>query len=1060
VGTSTIAFLPRVALTDVDRLIALGVTAVALSGAIAPKAHAQGVTTAEIRGSVRLASGASADGAQVTVVNRATHYATETVVRHGRFLAAGLETGGPYDVLVRRLGTVPAQRTGIWITLGERVDLDLVLETTTSLDTMHAVATGFEGSGARAGPSTRIPDALLHRLPALNRDMFDFVRLVPQASVRAAISGAGASTRLNSYLIDGTSTRQLEGNNVPGGSFGKSIPIDAVKEYQVLLAPYDARYGDFAGALVNAVTRSGSDDFEGSAFMFVRNEQLARDTPFLRDTPYERCQLGVSAAGPLVRGRAHWFVASELQRLHQPVRGPYLGQSASSPTPVPVSAADVERFTALLAGYGIDAGTGGRVTGSNPNANVFARVDLAIPDWNSRLVLRHNYVDFGGTVFSRPASTALFPLSSNASTLEATRRSTSFQLFTTVRGSAFNELVVGWATHPFGNTPALRAPRIQVSVPNAVSPGLATLVAGPSDIAQGTTRAQRTFELGDHLTVRPSARHTLGVGARVEGFSYARIGVEGAFGLWTFTNLDSLAAGRASRFSVSRDFSSSPATVRGTHTSAYVADEWELTRRLSVNVGLRGERLAFDQRPNYEGGVTSLFGSTGDAYPSARVHWSPRLGFDWGLDSARRTRVRGGGGVFAGRAPLLWYLLPLRSDGSTIRSLACVGTAPALTVDPATPPTSCANGRTFGSGPVFLIDPALPMPRAFRSSLALDHRLWGNIGATVEALYSRTLSDLRLDNRRLVGPRGTDRRGRVLYGSIGPTGVAIPDTIPGYPEVFALRSQSSGHALFLTALLDVRLSDGLQGFASYTRSRVRDVQQLAPENGAAIAWRSRFVSGRHDEDRADVSSNEVPHRVVLAGTWSAPWQRWRTSLSLYYVGESGAPFTFGDSAVGGLGDLNADGTSANDPIYVPRDAADTAEIVFAGSASEVATQQQAFEQFIESTECLRRQRGRIVGPNSCRAPWANTTNLALRQSLPIARGHELSVQLEVFNLLNLLHADWGMLRVPNAALLQHVGQTTGSSPQPIFRYDPARVASSTQNVESAYQLQLGVRYAF
>ena len=1043
------------------RLAVLGLTVVILSVVIAARVHAQGVTTAEIRGRVRLASGASADAAQVTVVNQATHYATETVVRHGRFLASGLETGGPYTVLVRRLGTVPVQRTGLWLTLGERVDLDLVLETSaTSLDTMRVVGAGFEGGASRAGTSTRIPDAFLHRLPALNRDMFDFVRLVPQASVRTAISGAGASTRLNSYLIDGTSTRQLEGNNVPGGAFGKSIPIDAVKEYQVLLAPYDPRYGDFAGALVNAVTRSGSDAFEASAFMFVRNEQLARATPFLRDVPYERRQLGLTAGGPVVRGRAHWFVASELQRLRQPVRGPFLGQSVSSSTPVPVSTADVDRFSSLLARYGIDAGTGGRVVGSNPNANLFARVDLALPEWNSRMVLRHNYVDFAGTVFSRPASTALFPLSSNASTLEATRRSTSFQLFTTVKGSVFNELVVGYATHPFGNTPAVRSPRIQVSVPNVVTPGLATLVAGPPDIAQGTTRRQRTFELGDHLSLRPSATHTVGVGVRLEQLSYARIGVEGAFGLWTFTSLDSLAAGRASRFSVVRDFSTTLPTVHGTHASAYVADEWDLTRRLSVSVGLRAERLGFDQRPSYGSDVATQYGSSGDAYPSARVHWSPRLGFDWGLDSARRTRVRGGAGVFAGRAPMLWYLLPLRSDGSTIRSLACVGSAPAFAADPAAPPTACTNGRTFGSGPVFLIDPALPMPRAFRSSLAVDRRLPWNVGATVEALYSRTLSDLRLDNRRLVGPRGTDRRGRVLYGSITPTGAALPDTIPGFPEVLALRSHSSGHALYLTTALDVHLSAGLQGFASYTRSRVRDVQQLAPENGAAAAWRSRFVSGRHDEDRAEISSNEVPHRVVLAGTWAAPWRRWRTSLSLYYVGESGAPFTFGDSAVGGLGDLNADGTSANDPIYVPRNAADTAEIVFADAASEVATQQEAFERFIQSTECLRRQRGRIVAPNSCRGPWVNTTNLALRQSLPASRGHELSVQLEVFNVLNLLNADWGLLRVPNGALLQHVAQTTGSSPQPVFRYDPARAATSTQNVESAYQIQLGVRYTF
>ena len=1059
--------VPSAAIGDASALIAANPRAavvravVVLCLAIAAPAGAQGVTTAEIRGTVRLASGASAEGAQVTVVNRATRYATETVVRHGRFFTAGLETGGPYTVLVRRIGAVPALRTGIWLTLGARVDVDVVLETTaTPLVTMHVVSRGFERGGARAGPSASISDALLHRLPTLNRDMFDFVRLVPQMSLRAGLSGAGASSRLNSYLIDGTSTRQLEGNNVPGGAFGKSIPIDAVKEFQVLLAPYDPRYGDFAGALVNAVTRGGTDDLTGSAFFLVRNERLARATPFLRDTPFERRQMGLSAGGPIVRGRAHWFVASEMQRSRQPVPGPYLGQDASNSAPVPVAAVNVDRFVTLLAQRGIDAGTGGRVIGSNPNANVFVRVDLALPEWRSRVVLRHNYVDFAGTVFARPLSTALFPLSSNGSTLETTRRSTSFQLFSTLVNGVSNELVAGWAAHPFGNTPTTRSPRIQTSVPNAVGSGLATLVAGPPDIAHGTRRAQRTFEIGDHLSFRPSAAHTLGVGARVEWFSYARIGVEGGFGQWTFANLDSLAAGRASRFSIVRDFSAGTAAVRGTQASVYASDEWEITPRLSLNIGLRGERLAFDQRPSYAQGVTSLFGGASDDYPATRIHWSPRLGLDWALDAARRTRLRGGAGVFASRAPLLWYLTPLRSDGATIRTLTCVGSAPAFTPDIATPPSACANGRTFGTGPVSLIDPGLSMPRAFRSSLALDRRLSWDVGATVEALWSRTLSDLRIENRRLTGPRAIDRRGRVLYGSIAPSGVAVPDTVPGYPEAFALRNHSAGHSLMLTFSLEKRFSDRLEATASYTRSRVRDVQLLVPENGPAAAWRSRFVSSRHDEDRAETSLNELPHRVVVSGTWSAPWRRWKTSVSLYYIGETGVPFTFADSAAGGLGDHNADGTNGNDPIYVPRDARDTSEIVFAGSPAEIATQQQAFEQLIESTACLRRQRGSIVAPNSCRGPWAHSSSLSIRQSLPVVRGRDLSLQVELFNVLNLLNADWGLLRTTNSALLQHVGQTPGPSPEPVFRYNPARAATSTLNIESGYQLQVGVRYAF
>jgi hypothetical protein len=207
-----------------------------------------------------------------------------------------------------------------------------------------------------------------------------------------------------------------------------------------------------------------------------------------------------------------------------------------------------------------------------------------------------------------------------------------------------------------------------------------------------------------------------------------------------------------------------------------------------------------------------------------------------------------------------------------------------------------------------------------------------------------------------------------------------------------------------------------------------------------------------------VSTFEIPHRVVLAASYAAPWTRWKTDISLYYIGESGTPFTFGDSTLQGMGDLNADGTAANDPIYVPRNANDPSEVVFAASGS--ATQAAAFEKFIRDTPCLRRQRGRIVRRNSCRGPWVNTSNASVRQSLQTIRGHDLSLQLEVFNVLNLLNPSWGLLRLPNATVLKHMGQTAGPATQPTFQFDAAKAGTSTQNLESGYQLQLSLRYSF
>ena len=201
---------------------------------------------------------------------------------------------------------------------------------------------------------------------------------------------------------------------------------------------------------------------------------------------------------------------------------------------------------------------------------------------------------------------------------------------------------------------------------------------------------------------------------------------------------------------------------------------------------------------------------------------------------------------------------------------------------------------------------------------------------------------------------------------------------------------------------------------------------------------------------------------LLAGTWTAPWQRWETTISMYYVGESGLRFTYTDSTVGGLGDLNADSSSANDPVYVPRNSADTSEIMFGGTADEVTRQQSAFESAISRSACLRRQRGRILARNSCIAPWVHSSGLAVRQTLPAFGGHRASVELELFNVLNLLRRDWGLARVPNTSLLRHVGQTAGpaTTSQPIFRFDEGWSPYDTDNAESAYQLQLALRYSF
>jgi hypothetical protein len=332
-------------------------------------------------------------------------------------------------------------------------------------------------------------------------------------------------------------------------------------------------------------------------------------------------------------------------------------------------------------------------------------------------------------------------------------------------------------------------------------------------------------------------------------------------------------------------------------------------------------------------------------------------------------------------------------------------------------------------------------------------------------------------NLNLVGPQAVDRFGRVMYGTLATTGVARAalkaDSFPGVVE---LRNTSKNHSRQVATRLERPFARGFSGMVSYSFSEMRDVASPSRVLQASIAtWAdARTVSGRHDELVPGVSLNDLPHRITAAVTYSAPWRRRTTAVSLYYVGESGSPFAYRAGGVKGLGDLNADGSNINDPIYVPRNSFDSTEIRFAAlsdsvgadrsptaQAERVRRQQSAFEEFINRTPCLSRQRGRIVERNSCREPWSHTTIAAARQQFPIG-DRMIETEVDLFNVLNLLRATWGQYRVADPRLLEHVGQSSVDTQpaQPVFRFDSGRPRWTTLRTESAFQLQLALRYRF
>ena len=1032
----------------------------ALSGPVGLRA--QGTTTATIAGVLEWGGAAPVDAAEIGVLNRATGVRVRVWAHLGRFIVPALEPGGPYAVEVRAIGFEPEVRDSLYLALGQRLTLSIPLRQVAVRLADIAVATAGPISLGREGPGGRVvPESLLTLLPTVNRDIYDFVPLNPHVpALGQEISGAGVNPRYSSFQVDGVTEQAVHGRNpagITGG--GKPITLEAVREYQVVLAPYDVALGNFAGTLVNAVTRSGTNQLRGAVFVYARSEQLARADPGLRVAAYEQVQYGVTAGGPLVRDRAHFFVAAELQRLSAPAGGPSLGSSA---VPPPADSNTIAAFIRLLRGtYRLDPGSAGPVADRNPLLNLFVRGDLAIPSWNSRLVVRHNHAQGEQDVFQR--SDEPFALSSTLYAQVGRTEVTAAQLHTVFPGGAANEVIVGYYTGPFKAAPATRSPLVSVLVPGTRAGTIVTLQAGTPPEAESFRVQQYSLELSDVVRLSTGRLHRMTIGGRVELFGTSRNDVAGTYGDWEFASLDSLSRGEALRYRVARDDGGGHPSLTGQELSVFAGDAWDPSDRLTLTLGVRADWPSVNGRPARSPAIEAGFGRRTDVLPASPALWGPRAGVDW--RPAPGQRLQGGLGVFTGRAPLAWWLNAFAEYGEGLRTLTCEEphAAPSFEPDFRTPPQQCADQATFDTtlgGPVTLLNRSLRFPQVFRASLAYERSIPAGFLLRIESLYSSNLHDAAFLTRALGPPMGADPHGRVIYGEIDPTGIAAPRFLSQrFRDVVEVKDVRRNYSVDLSVQLEHRLSRGFAASLAYTWSKTRDVQSPS-DIFSSFNWSHSPVSGNIDRLQLGISNLDQPHRVVAALTWAGAGTRWHTGLSLYYIGHSGQPFTFvtGGSDGRRTGDLNADGSTNDDPVYLPHDA--LAEVLFDARSTPVDQQAAALDALIGSTPCLQKQRGRIMARNSCRTPWEHTLNLAVREQLPTFSGHRLELQVQLFNALNLLSGSWGLVRTPRRVLLAQTGQQGGAGGEPVVRFDPDFRPWDPDPARSAYQFQVAARYTY
>lgn len=1081
--------LPRHLLTSVA-------LAAFIAGSLPDVGAAQGVTTGAIGGRVTDEQGGGVAGVQISAVNRSNGFSSTVTSRvDGRYLIPNLEVG-TYDVTYRRIGFDPIRRSGLIVALSQVLPQDVQLTaqaTQLSGVTIIAATTTETFTPTNTSVKTIVTDTTLQRMPSLNRNIIDMVRVAPQVSTSGAgYSAGGMSNRMNNVQIDGATERDVFGlgsTGTPGAEVNsRSVSLEAVKELQVLLAPFDVRQGNFGGLLVNAVTKGGTNELHGSVYGYYRDQDYGRNVPQLRATPFDRSQYGFSVGGPIIRDKLHFFVAPEWQDENTPVGGTYFGQPAELTPVFPIRDADLTRFEQLMSAKGMpNVGTPGYANIPNPLLNMFARLDYRINDTH-RSVLRYNYSE-GERLRqqnNRTSSAAVY--SGNFHTFDTWKIAPVFQLFSVFPGGSSNELFIGYNRARNRRTPESPYPQITVSGLTTTTGGTnGTIIAGADQFSQGNELDTDTYELTNNFNFQ-RGNHTITLGTRNEYVDLRNLFNQSSYGVWSFRGLDSLEAGNPNTFRrafILRDGGN--VFFRALQSAWYAQDQWQVTPSFAMTIGLRADLSRFLDDVPYSAPIDSAYGRRTDDVPKSSLQISPRIGFNWDLKGDQTQQIRGGIGLFVGTPPYVWLENAYVNSGSIITFLNC-GTggtrAPAFNIDPEANPTCAGGAGSKPIGDVNWLSKDLKFPQPMRASLSYDRALPRDLVFTVEGLFSKTLNQFFFVNRNLAGVTGRSLNGRVLFAdsiraSNGfsfprlPASVIANGGTARFSTAIDLLNQSKDQAWSLTTSLRKRYSNNWEGQVAYTHARARDVQSFGSSTHISNWQFGRTLSGDQFSAFRGISLFDQTHKLTATGTYTKHWtEGWATDFTATYAGVSGSPHDYVYASTSfSNGDLNGDGRNGNDLIYIPRNAYNTNEIRFRAvtNGATVAQQQAAFEQYIQDSPCLRSQRGRILQRNSCKLPFSNQVDLAIRQTIPAVRGQRLSLQADITNFGNLLNKNWGQQRVAEASsnsnvpILTHVGMTS-SNPAfaiPIVQFNVNQKEYVVGNFASNFwRFQLSARYSF
>ena len=1012
------------------------------------------VTTSSLAGKVTLddANGEEVIGATIQAIHEpsGTRYAAVTNTS-GRFTIQGMRTGGPYNVTISYIGFQPKTVKGVNLQLGETYNLSVWLsEDANELAEVIVSGKASKFAAEKTGAATNINSSQITNLPTVSRSITDVTRLSPYGG--NGMSFAGSDGRTANFTVDGANFNNNFGlnSNLPGG--GNPISIDAIEELQVVISPYDVRQTNFIGGGVNAITKSGTNTFKGSAYIYHKNENMQGDAVKRQQIAGAReksqtTTYGFTFGGPIIKNKLFFFVNGEMVKTPAIVnrwRGSEDGKADADNYISRTTNKDLEAVSNYVKNkYGYDTGSWTSFPADESNYKILARLDWNITD-RHHLALRYNFTK--NRYWSSPNATSMdggtrmsgarmsqYSMSFANSMYAGDNKIHTFSIDLNSRLSdnLSNQFLATYSKmqDPVRYTDSAEFPFIDITKDGNNYMALGYELFTWNNAVNNTVwnfKDDVTYYMGAHkIMAGISFEHQMADNQYMRnGTGYYRYNWEDGMSVEELFNqtpeIFCLTYGYGGE-------SKPAARVRFNRPGIYAQDEWNITDKFKLTYGLRVDGLFFTNSDLITNNAILALDYNGrnidtGKWPKNSITFSPRLGFTYDIFGDKSLKVRGGTGLFSGRLPLVFFT-NMPTNGGLVQYQAQINAANAakkgFTMDefaggPMTnisdmlnklqslgyPMTVSPEDGTVPSA-VNGVDPDFKMPQVWKSSIAFDYQFPVNFPftATVEGIFNKTINGVSISDWSIPSPGGFARFNGVDNRPIYPAGFRTNT------KAFVLENTSKGYGWSASVELKAQPAEFLSLMAAYTHTVSKEITGM-PGSAAESAFTYVPTVEGPNNIRLHNSQYVTPDRLVASATihdkcgnhYNLVYEAWRGSNNYSYMM---------------VNDMNSDGYNY-DALYIPADS----EVGVGSGEFRFVSQDdlQRFMDYVHNDGYLKKHQGDYAEPYSVYSPWVHRIDFGYKHDFKLNIGqtkHTLQLTFDMKNVLNFFNSAWGVAKYLN-----------------------------------------------